>query len=109
MKATSASAARSLTTPSALSVTSTGVCMTAPAKTPAERSPREAAIARAWASARPGVLRTSARRAPIRSSSAPSWASVPVPKITRVGKGWWTKGWVMASSSAAVPPSRRAR
>ena len=41
---TRASALRSCTILSAVSVTATGVCMTAPAKTPADRAPSEAAI-----------------------------------------------------------------
>src|SRR3954454_16822620 len=107
--ATTASAPRSFTTRSASSVTPTGVCMTAPAKTPADRSPSEAAILLACASARPGVLSTSARRAPTRSTSGPSRASVPAPKITRVGRGSWTKGPITAHHGRRADPDEAPR
>src|SRR3954452_5995024 len=107
--ATTASAPRSFTTRSASSVTPTGVCMTAPAKTPADRSPSEAAILLACASARPGVLSTSARRAQTRSTSGPSRASVPAPKITRVGRGSWTKGSITAHHGRRADPGEALR
>ena len=85
------SAPHAAATSSARSVTSTGVCISAPPKTPAARLPSLPAKACA-SGARRAVESTSALVPPIRPIHAPASALLPGPKTIVAGLPRWTKG-----------------
>ena len=65
-------------------MTSTGVCITAPVKTPAARAPINSLMAATCVFCR-GVASTRARDTPRRVNSPGNCRNVPAPNTTRIG------------------------
>ncbi len=91
--ATTQSALLERSTPSACSVTSTGVCMAAPSKRAASSGPSDSPTRCATSSSRLLASR-STRLPPTLSTSARTCEMVPEPKTTRVDRTSWTKGFI---------------